>query len=103
MKRLILVLMTFCVTGLSELPVLGQGPEKPQAKYEILFSWNHLDWLFPTNVDSSGYKGANGQEYWKGAMPAGFKADAKGTFYLSVPRWAPGIPSRCWTPFRAGP
>jgi sugar lactone lactonase YvrE len=93
MKRLILVLMTFCVTGLSELPVLGQGPEKPQAKYEILFSWNHLDWLFPTNVDSSGYKGANGQEYWKGAMPAGFKADAKGNFYLSVPRWAPGIPA----------
>jgi sugar lactone lactonase YvrE len=33
------------------------------------------------------------REYWKGAMPAGVKIDANGSFYVSVPRWAPGIPA----------
>ena len=26
-------------------------------------------------------------------MPAGFKMDSQGNYYLSVPRWSPGIPA----------
>jgi sugar lactone lactonase YvrE len=33
------------------------------------------------------------KEYWKGAMPAGVKIDHDGNYYVSVPRWAPGIPA----------
>jgi hypothetical protein len=33
------------------------------------------------------------KEYWKGAMPAGVKVDRDGNYYVSVPRWAPGIPA----------
>ena len=68
------------------------APAKPSAPYEAIISWNHLDWIFPAGVDSSAYKGENGQEYWEGAMPAAYKIDAKGNQYLGVPRWAPGIP-----------
>lgn len=58
--------------------------------YEILFHWNHLDWLFPDEAMRAEFYE---KEYWKGAMPAGFKTDRDGNFYLSVPRWAPGIPA----------
>ncbi|MBK9124536.1 MAG: SMP-30/gluconolactonase/LRE family protein [Chloroflexi bacterium] len=58
--------------------------------YEILFHWSHLDWLFP---DDSSRDAFHTGEYWKGAMPAGFKNDRDGNYYLSVPRWAPGIPA----------
>lgn len=90
MKRILLFvsLMTFSLVLAS-----AQTPAKPTVKYEVLFSWSHLDWLFPPAMDSSVYKGADGQEYWKGAMPAGFKVDAQGEYYLSVPRWSPGIPA----------
>lgn len=58
--------------------------------YQILFHWNRLEWLFPNDQmknDFYDYK------YWKGAMAAGFKVDQNGNYYLSVPRWAPGIPA----------
>lgn len=58
--------------------------------YEILFHWSHLDWLFPDDVSRDAFHAG---EYWKGAMPAGFKNDRDGNYYLSVPRWAPGIPA----------
>jgi sugar lactone lactonase YvrE len=58
--------------------------------YEILFHWNHLDWLF---TDEALKKEFNDRQYWKGAMPAGFKCDKDGNYYLSVPRWAHGIPA----------
>lgn len=58
--------------------------------YEILFHWSHLDWLFPDGVSRDAFHAG---EYWKGAMPAGFKNDRDGNYYLSVPRWAPGIPA----------
>ncbi len=57
--------------------------------YEILYHWNHLDWLFPNDDAAAAFHQA---EYWKGAMAAGFKIDRNGNHYLSVPRWAPGIP-----------
>lgn len=58
--------------------------------YEILFHWNHLDWLF---TDESLKKEFYDGEYWKGAMPAGFKCDQDDNYYLSVPRWSHGIPA----------
>ena len=58
--------------------------------YEILFNWKRLDWVFPSDELRGEFESA---EYWKGAMAAGFKVDANGNFYLSVPRWAPGIPA----------
>ncbi len=57
--------------------------------YAILYHWNHLEWLFPDEGAASAFHQA---EYWKGAMAAGFKIDRNGNHYLSVPRWAPGIP-----------
>jgi hypothetical protein len=58
--------------------------------YEILFHWNHLDWIFPNEALKIEFE--KGQ-YWKGAMAAGFKLDRDGNYYLSVPRWSPGIPA----------
>jgi sugar lactone lactonase YvrE len=63
--------------------------QKP-GDYEILFHWNHLSWIFPDEATEQEFLA---KEYWKGAMPAGFKTDADGNFYLSVPRWAPDIPA----------
>ena len=60
------------------------------SNYEILFHWSRLEWIFP---DEAAEKDFLDNEYWKGAMPAGFKTDRDGNFYLSVPRWAPGIPA----------
>jgi hypothetical protein len=58
--------------------------------YEIIFHWAHLDWVFENEKMEGEFRR---NEYWKGAMPAGFKIDAEGNYYLSVPRWAPGIPA----------
>jgi len=58
--------------------------------YEILFHWSHLDWLFPNDELKTKFYA---MEYWKGAMPAGVKVDHAGNYYVSVPRWAPGIPA----------
>jgi len=58
--------------------------------YEILFHWSRLDWLFE---DDQAAKEFYDNEYWKGAMPAGFKNDKNGNYYLSVPRWEAGIPA----------
>jgi sugar lactone lactonase YvrE len=58
--------------------------------YEILFHWSRLDWLFQDQEMAAGFYD---KESWKGAMPAGFKIDQDGNHYLSVPRWAPGIPA----------
>jgi sugar lactone lactonase YvrE len=90
-KRSVILFCVLAMLAAAMIPAIAQA--KPAVKYEVAFSWAHLDWLFPPAMDISGYKGAGGQEYWKGAMPAGFKVDAKGNFYLSVPRWAPGIPA----------
>lgn len=58
--------------------------------YEILFHWSRLDWLFEDEeMKAEFYE----KEYWKGAMPAGVKVDRDGNYYVSVPRWAPGIPA----------
>lgn len=58
--------------------------------YDILFHWNHLDWIFPTEQARQDFEV---NQYWKGAMAAGFKVDHDGNYYLSVPRWSPGIPA----------
>lgn len=58
--------------------------------YEILFHWSHLEWIFE---DEAKKKDFYDNEYWKNAMAAGFKTDRDGNFYLSVPRWEPGIPA----------
>lgn len=58
--------------------------------YEILFQCSRLDWKFPDAASKADFEK---HEYWKGALPAGFKIDAQGHYYLSVPRWTPGIPA----------
>lgn len=64
--------------------------DKKIGDYDVLFNWSRLDWLFADPaMEAEFYK----NEYWKGAMPAGFKVDRNGNYYLSVPRWAPGIPA----------
>ncbi|KAB2905684.1 MAG: hypothetical protein F9K27_02840 [Anaerolineae bacterium] len=63
---------------------------KQVGDYEILFHWSHLEWIFPEEAMKKDFYQ---QEYWKGAMAAGFKTDRSGNYYLSVPRWAPGIPA----------
>lgn len=63
---------------------------KESIPYEILFHWSHLDWLFSDKAKKEEFEK---NQYWKGAMPAGFKTDKQGNYYLSVPRWAHGIPA----------
>ena len=64
--------------------------EKNVGDFEILFNWSRLDWMFENpQMEAEFYD----KEYWKGCMPAGFKTDRAGNFYLSVPRWVPGIPA----------
>jgi sugar lactone lactonase YvrE len=92
MKRLGIALAAAAALFLAPLATNAATPTKPAVKYEPIISWAHLEWIFPEGVDPSSYKGVNGQEYWKGAMPAAFKIDGQGNYYLGVPRWAPGIP-----------
>lgn len=63
---------------------------KPHRRYELLFHWNRLDWNFP---DPRMQQEFEVNEYFKHAMPAGIKVDQQGCFYVSVPRWAQGIPA----------
>ena len=59
--------------------------------YEILFHWSRLEWTF---ADEALKKSFYENRSWSGAMPAGFKVDRAGRYYLSVPRWSPGIFTR---------
>lgn len=58
--------------------------------YQMLLSWNRLDWDFP-DVNMKHQFEIN--QYWKHAIPVGVKVDQQGIFYVSVPRWAQGIPA----------
>jgi sugar lactone lactonase YvrE len=70
-------------------PIIRRNSDKI-GRYEIVFHWNRLDWNFP---DSRMKQEFEERQYWKKAMPAGIKVDQQGNFYVSVPRWAQGIPS----------
>lgn len=58
--------------------------------YSILFQWDHLTWDFELEDKKKAFYD---QEHYKGCMPAGFKMDSMGNYYLSVPRWNPGVPA----------
>jgi sugar lactone lactonase YvrE len=58
--------------------------------YRVLFKWGYLEWLLDDKRQIDEYYK---NESYKGAMPAGFKIDSSGNYYLSVPRWHEGIPS----------
>jgi hypothetical protein len=87
LKNIHIAALTVCVV-LTVLSPLAHAQKV--GDYEILFQWNHLDWNFADETMKAEFEE---NEYWKGAMPAGFKVDSEGNYYLSVPRWAPGIPA----------
>ncbi len=62
----------------------------PYLHYEMVYHWNRLDWNFP---DPGMKQDFEINEYWKKAMPAGIKVDRDLNYYVSVPRWAYGIPA----------
>ena len=65
---------------------------KKSADFEKFICWSHLEWQFPSpSAEHSFFKKYG--EYWKKAMPAGFKIDSNGNYYISVPRWNAGIPA----------
>lgn len=70
----------------------SQSPSAATAPspHEILYQWSRLEWKLDDPHALAEFE--DGQR-WKGAMAAGFKVDRAGNHYLSVPRWAPGIPA----------
>jgi sugar lactone lactonase YvrE len=60
------------------------------SRYQMIIYWNHLDWNFR---DPRMKQDFEANQYWKKCMPAGIKVDQQGNYYVSVPRWAHGIPS----------
>jgi sugar lactone lactonase YvrE len=58
--------------------------------YNMIYYWNHLDWNFPNLPMKQVFED---NQNWKKCMPAGIKLDHQGNYYVSVPRWAIGIPS----------
>lgn len=70
--------------------VEGKNTDPQVGDYEVLFTWPHLTWNFP---DARQRKEFYDSETYKICMPAGFKMDSLGNYYLSVPRWHQGIPA----------
>ncbi|MDQ0877054.1 sugar lactone lactonase YvrE [Paenibacillus sp. V4I3] len=58
--------------------------------YKMICHWNRLDWNFPNPGMKQEFET---NQFWKKAMPAGVKVDHQGNYYVSVPRWAHGIPA----------
>ncbi|MDB5085747.1 MAG: hypothetical protein JWN30_2633, partial [Bacilli bacterium] len=59
-------------------------------RYQMIFHWNRLNWSFPDEAVKQQFEV---NQFWKKAMPAGIKQDQQGNYYVSVPRWAHGIPA----------
>lgn len=79
-------------TGLSTVnaqPVLHRQPVQI-GRYQMVFHFDHLDWNFPNAQLEQSF---SEQEAWKHALPGGVKVDTRGNYYVSVPRWAAGIPA----------
>jgi len=70
--------------------VESDQPLTQPGDYQILFEWNYLEWLFD---DEAERKDFYDNEYYRGAMLAACKRDSVGNYYISVPRWHPGLPA----------
>ena len=82
------MLATLALDLAAQQAVSPTNTNKP-IDYHPIFRWKHLDWKFRSAAMRAEYYR---KEYFKTAMPAGVKVDAAGNFYMSVPRWQPGIP-----------
>jgi sugar lactone lactonase YvrE len=96
-NKLFLLLIVMLFANLAEFPIAFAEPEpvahsesaKP-GQYQMAYHWNRLDWNF---ADMKMKQQFEAKQFWKRAMPAGVKVDQQGNYFVSVPRWAPGIPS----------
>ncbi|MGF7031636.1 sugar lactone lactonase YvrE [Paenibacillus mucilaginosus] len=75
--------------------ILPAAPAAPSAytltaPFEMVYHWNRLDWNFNDPAMKQEFES---KQYWKTAIPAGVKVDSQGRYYVSVPRWYPGIPA----------
>ncbi|CAM3023491.1 major royal jelly family protein [Paenibacillus sediminis] len=86
---LLCVNIMYPLTG-AAAPAPSQQDSEKIGRYEVVYHWNRLDWNF---ADPRMKQQFEVNQYWKQSMPAGIKVDQQGNYYVSVPRWAQGIPS----------
>ena len=80
-----MMVIIFCLLFLFALPITSSSTTP-----ELKFGFKYLNFNFRTKEEKETYM--NKREY-ENCMLAGVKVNSKGTYFVSVPRWKPDVPS----------